>query len=261
MLHISRIWTNSARWQYFAALIVVFSSSLLDNAADFKETYDEISNGTMTTSGWQKARTISRITCYALNFFLVLFTLCWVLRTYNSFAKENEKIRQLFTGNINDVEAGIAAIKIYSENVLAKKRNWKENQTLKNTNIFASIYVSCCLAWSFAYAYEVVTMQQTITLGTILNCVAHFLSYGSLVTIMWLTNKIIDEMKKTALQKMSLEHRNTTVDLVSFKVFIQHYDPYASLFTKRINLPGIATTVLPGFVSLILPFIKSRFHW
>jgi hypothetical protein len=248
-LHISRIWTDCARWEYFAAVIVVVCSSILDTAADFKETFDEFSNLTTSTFWPQKARTISRLPSYTLNFFLIIFTLWWVLRTYNNFAKESGKIKQLFTGNINDID------------VLIKKKNWKENNSLKTANLFASIYVSCCLAWSFAYAYEVITMQQTITIGAILNSVAHFLSYGSLVTIMWLTNKIIDEMKKTALLKMSLERQNTTDDVASFKILIEHYDPYSSLFTKKTYLPGIIITILPGLVSLALPFIKSRLHW
>jgi hypothetical protein len=258
IFHISRIWRDFARWQYFAAVIVVVFANLLDIGADFKETSDELKNLTMTTIWSQKALTISRIPSYILNCFLIIYILWWVLHIYNNFAKENDKIRQLFTGNINDIEAGINTIKLYSENVLTKKKNWKQ-QTLKNANLFASIYIFCCITWAVAYIYEAITVKQTITIGTILNSVAHFFSSGSLVMIMWLTNKIIDKMKKTALQKMSFEYQNTTVDLMTFKTFIEHYDPYALFFTKKTHLPGIIATILSALGSLIMAYIKSRF--
>ncbi len=254
---VSRIWTNFARWQYFAALIVIFCSGLLDIVVDFKEAFDEFDNFTMTTFWPQKARTISRFPSYVLNFVLIIFTLGWILRTYSNLAKESDKIKQRFTGNINDIETGIAEIKT----ALMKKKYWKENQARKTANILANIYVGCCIIWSFCYAYEVIKVHHKITIGAILNCLAHFLSYGSLVSIMWLTNKIIDQMKETALQKMIFEHQNTTVDLESFKMFIERYNPYALLFAKKTNLPSIATTILPGLVSLILSIIKSRFNW
>ena len=242
-------------------MIIVICSSIIDVITDFTETFHELNNLTTTTFWPQKAVIFARLPAYLLNGILIIFTLGWVLHTYYSFAKEARKIQQSFTGNNDAMEMGIDAIKTYSKNVLIRKKNWKEKRSLNKANCFASIYVVCSLCWSVAYAYEGITMQQTITIGTIINSVTHFLSYGSLITIMWLTNQIIDEMKTTALMKMSLEQESTTTDLVSFKLFIVHYDPYATLLTKKVYLPGILSTVLPGLASLVLPIVKNRFPW
>ena len=241
IFHISSFWTNYASWPYFAAVIIVICSSIIDVITDFTETFHELNNLTTTTTFWpQKAVIFARLPAYLLNGILIIFTLGWVLHTYYSFAKEARKIQQSFTGNNDAMEMGIDAIKTYSKNVLIRKKNWKEKRSLNKANCFASIYVVCSLCWSVAYAYEGITMQQTITIGTIINSVTHFLSYGSLTTIMWLTNQI---------------------NLISFKLFIVHYDPYATLLTKKVYLPGILSTVLPGLASLVLPFIQNRFPW
>lgn len=221
------------------------------------EAYDELSNLTMTAYWPQKARVISRFPSYLMNCVLIICTLWWILHIYYNLAKENDKIRRWFTGNTNDIEMGITAIRSYSENMLMRKKN----HSLKNANFFASIYVCCCLCWSVAYAYEVIRTQQTITRGLILNSVAHLFSYGSLVIIMWLTNKTVDKMKKTALQKINFEYQRTNVDLVSFKMLIKFYNPYALLLTKKTNVPDIFKAVLSGFVSLMSPFIKSHLPW
>ena len=223
--------------------------------------YDEYRNLTMATFWPQKARVLSRIPSYTLNSVLIILTLERVLRIYQDCAKESDRIRQLFVGNINDIETGITAIKAYSENVLAKKKNWKEKQMLKCANFFSTIYVTCCLAWTIAYAIEVGRTEAIITIGIIVNSVAHLCAYGSLVTIMWLTNKSIDDMKKAVLQKMSFEHQR--MEFSAFKTLIECYDPYATLFTKKAYLSGIITTILTGFISLISPFIKSHLpiHW
>jgi hypothetical protein len=211
---------------------------------------------------WQR-RIDSRLVAYCFESFLTPIALGYLLYIYYSFALKSDHIRRSVLNN-GDLRGAIKQIKNLSLNVSRLQETSKQRLLLVYAHRYASIYVSCCMLFGLAYLWYVRTWALSISNDFFFKFVGHFLAYGGLVCVMWMTNVIIDRMKTTVLHVGSSGHPKLgdinlpEEEKVLFPIVIERCQLYAFLYFRKVSLPGVLATILPGAASLALRYVNRR---
>ncbi|CAF0853430.1 unnamed protein product [Didymodactylos carnosus] len=248
-------------------MVVVSAAYVLNSGADYYTSYNEITNKTRMTYPWHITRTTCHIVAYTVNPFLLIPVLIHLLVTYRNIAIKSDKLRKLFVENHQDMELGIAEITERSEKLFFFNKNVNERievrPEVRHANIFATVYLACCLTWSIGTVYYVFKTRAPVLaeLGLYLKCIAHLVSYATLVLFMWQTNGIIDEMKETITMRLSLKllkKEEPTTDIAALQAVLKYSDPYAEIFKMKPSVPGIVITVISTGAPILVSLIKKE---
>lgn len=136
-----------------------------------------------------------------------------------------------------------------SENIFSHIDRGNERIDVRHANIFANVYLSCCLIWSIGTLFYITKTKSSVfvEIGLYLKCIAHLVSYAALVLVMWWTNEIIDKMKETITMRFSynlLKKEEPSADIVASQAALKYSDPYAEIFKMKPSVPSMLVTII-----------------
>ncbi|CAF2096242.1 unnamed protein product, partial [Rotaria magnacalcarata] len=251
------------RWGFFFAMIVVSIAYILNSSADYYTSSKEFSNKTRMAYPWHRARTACHVIAYTVNPFLLVPVLIHLLVTYRHIAMKSDKLRNKFVENPHDMQLGISEITERGKKFFFHNKNINERIKLRHANNFATAYLSCCLIWSLGTVYYVYKTKSSIfaELGLYLKCIAHLVSYATLVLFMWWTNRSIDEMKETITMRLNfnlLKKEEPTTEIVALQAVLKYSDPYAEIFKMKPSVPSIIITVISTGAPILVSLVKKE---
>ncbi|CAF4398482.1 unnamed protein product [Rotaria socialis] len=236
----------------------ILIGSLLSLSGEIYIAISDIGNNTIMEYSGQRMRTGARLAVYIVNIVPTILAFYYMLNTYINIIKKSDVIRKLFLGR--NEQLGIKRIKDCTYDVFRLNTRSSERNELYCANTFASICIVCYLVWGLIYAYYVLAMQTFIRIDLYLKTGGQFVVCTTLIIIMWITNQIVDNMKRT-IAVVQLVDDEPIIDVITMSLIVESCEPYASLFTIKPSLPGIIITILSGMAPLILPYVKQRLHF